>query len=64
MLHVLKKLREHLLTGVSYAIPAHMQMFSRFARKLMDEEFRARLIAAQDADSVIELLSAELAVAK
>ncbi len=42
----------------------HMQGFSRLARKLMNEEFRAQLIAAQVSESVVELLSTELAVAK
>jgi fructose-specific PTS system IIA-like component len=34
----------------------HMQVFSRLARKLMNEEFRARFAAAGDADAVLELL--------
>ena len=42
----------------------HMQVFSRLARKLMNEEFRAQLTAAKNADEVIRLLSAEIAVAK
>ncbi len=43
---------------------AHMQLFSRLARKLMNEDFRAQLAAAKDVDAVIALLSAELAVAR
>jgi fructose-specific PTS system IIA-like component len=34
----------------------HMQVFSRLARKLMNEEFRAKLIDARDADTVLRLL--------
>lgn len=35
---------------------AHMQVFSRLARKLMNEDFRAQLTGANDADSVLKLL--------
>lgn len=42
----------------------HMQVFSRLARKLMNEEFRARLSKAKTAEEVLTLLSAELAIAK
>jgi fructose-specific PTS system IIA-like component len=37
-----------------------MQVFSRLARKLMNEEFRAALGAASDADAVVTLLANEL----
>ena len=34
----------------------HMQVFSRLSRKLMDPEFRERLNAARDAESVVSIL--------
>ncbi len=42
----------------------HMQVFSKLARKLMNEEFRARLTSAKIPADVIHLLSAEIAVAR
>ena len=39
---------------------AHMRVFSKLARKLMHEEFRARLLAADSAESVLSCLSDEL----
>ena len=41
---------------------AHLQVFSRLARKLMNEEFRARLTSAANADDVLSLLAASLEI--
>jgi multiphosphoryl transfer protein len=38
----------------------HMQVFSRLARKLMNEEFRAQLASAREVAAVIELLATTL----
>ena len=42
----------------------HMQVFSKLARRLMHEEFRARMLAARDRDEVLSCLSAELGLAR
>jgi mannitol/fructose-specific phosphotransferase system IIA component (Ntr-type) len=39
---------------------SHMQVFSRLARKLMDEEFRDRLLSADDPASLVSQLGQEL----
>ncbi|MDT7605299.1 MAG: multiphosphoryl transfer protein [Acidobacteriota bacterium] len=41
----------------------HMQVFARLARKLMDEDFRERLLSAEDAASVLTHLASELEIA-
>lgn len=38
----------------------HLQVFARLARKLMNEEFRARLLGAEDARAVLDCLTQEL----
>ena len=39
----------------------HMQVFAELARKLMNEEFRKRLLAIQNASTMIQYISHELA---
>lgn len=39
---------------------AHMKIFSKLARKIMDETFRNKLMAAENATYVIEILTKEL----
>jgi multiphosphoryl transfer protein len=41
----------------------HLQILSQLARKLMDEEFRVRLLSLEDANAVVSHLSRELGVA-
>jgi fructose-specific PTS system IIA-like component len=41
---------------------AHMKVFSKLARKLMHESFRARLLTAPDRDGVLACLAAELGI--
>jgi multiphosphoryl transfer protein len=41
----------------------HMQVMSKLARKLMNEDFRQRLITASNADEVVRLLSDESGIA-
>jgi mannitol/fructose-specific phosphotransferase system IIA component (Ntr-type) len=36
---------------------AHLQTFSRLARNLMDEEFRKRLLNAEDKDTLLSALN-------
>jgi fructose-specific PTS system IIA-like component len=43
---------------------AHMRVLAQLARKLMHEDFRARLLAAPDRDAVAEYLTAELGLAQ
>jgi mannitol/fructose-specific phosphotransferase system IIA component (Ntr-type) len=43
---------------------AHMQVFSKLARKLMDADFRAHLLRASDPMGVIDHLSDELQMAR
>ncbi len=38
-----------------------MQVFAELARKLMNEEFRKRLLAIQNASTMIQYISHELA---
>jgi phosphoenolpyruvate-protein phosphotransferase len=38
----------------------HLQVFARLARKLMSEEFRVRLLSAEDAREVLDCLTEEL----
>jgi len=38
----------------------HMQVFSKLARKLMNEDFRNRLLAAPDRDAILSFLTEEL----
>jgi fructose-specific phosphotransferase system IIA component len=40
----------------------HMQVFSQLARKLMDEEFREQLNAADNPDSVVAKLASQLSL--
>jgi fructose-specific PTS system IIA-like component len=40
----------------------HLQILSQLARKLMDEDFRARLLSFQDANAMVSHLSQELAI--
>jgi phosphoenolpyruvate-protein phosphotransferase len=46
----------------SQANGRHLQILSQLARKLMDEDFRIRLLALQDAHAVVSHLSRELGV--
>ena len=41
---------------------AQMQVFSRLARKLMDEEFRSQLLRVQDPDALVSFFAGELEV--
>src|SRR5690606_36915667 len=41
----------------------HMQVFAKLARRLVHEEFRARLRAAPDAASIVDLLREEVGAA-
>ncbi|ECJ1089728.1 PTS sugar transporter subunit IIA, partial [Salmonella enterica] len=38
----------------------HVKVFSQLARKLVNKNFRQSLFAANDADSILALLKAEL----
>jgi len=40
----------------------HMQVFSELARKLMNEEFRARLLTVEDVPAMMRYLGRELAL--
>ena len=40
----------------------HLKIFSKLARSLMHDEFRARLLAAPDADAVLGCLAEELGI--
>ena len=42
---------------------AHMRVLAQLARRLMHEDFRARLLAAPDRDTVAEYLTSELGLA-
>jgi fructose-specific PTS system IIA-like component len=42
---------------------SHMKVFSKLARRLMHEEFRERMLAAPDRDSVLSCLAEELGLA-
>ena len=46
----------------SHSNGRHLQILSQLARKLMDEEFRARLLGFQDANAMVSHLSQELGV--
>ena len=40
----------------------HMQVFSRLARKLMNEEFRKQLLAASDSHQMVQYLGEQLEI--
>jgi phosphoenolpyruvate-protein phosphotransferase len=53
-----------ILLAVREADPdeTHLKIFSKLARSLMHDEFRARLLAAPDADAVLQRLAEELGI--